>query len=584
MRWLIDVSLQWKITLILVIVIAGAGAIYFVSDSLIEDIDANMTELVEWEMEAAIRIMDLKAELNSTRGHLLELFIQTDEVSRRKVEKQLEQNKNRIYDRLNQLEAKIGDEPALMTMLVDLKQYIEQYLSNQQQEITLMQAGRMQEAEEMGRTVQAEIFKAMMADTEQLLMHLKNDVITQQRELQSTIERSSAIFALLVLLLILIAIVSLYFVNRYVIIPMRSLTGNANEISEGNLRIQLDAIERNDEIGNLWNAFAHMLNSLKEVAAIAERVSQNDLRVNITPKSDNDVLSISLNKMVDNLMNFSGKLREVAGILNTSAQSVLSSTSDLASSASETATSMTETTATVEEAKQASHLSNKKAREVSERAQASVDISDKGRENFRNTIQGINRIGREMDTIADNVIKLSEQSKAIGEIISTVNDLAEQSNLLAVNASIEAARAGEHGKSFGVVAQEIKHLADQSKESTGQIRSILNDIQSSISTVVLSTEQGTKSVQSGVALVNEANEAMEELSDSINLAAEAGIQIAASSHQQEIGMTQIAAAMENIKTASTHNASATKELQDLARKLREANETLNTMLESVRSS
>ena len=82
-----------------------------------------------------------------------------------------------------------------------------------------------------------------------------------------------------------------------------------------------------------------------------------------------------------------------------------------------------------------------------------------------------------MESVAQSIVRLSEQSQTIGEIIATVNDLAEQSNLLAVNAAIEAAKAGEHGKGFAVVAQEVKSLAGQSKQATNQVRAILGDIQ-----------------------------------------------------------------------------------------------------------
>src|SRR5208283_131969 len=97
----------------------------------------------------------------------------------------------------------------------------------------------------------------------------------------------------------------------------------------------------------------------------------------------------------------------------------------------------------------------------------------------------INIIREQMDSIRETVLELSERAQAIENIMSTVQDLADQSHLLAVNASIEAARAGEYGKGFSVVAQEIKALADQSKGSTGQIKTILDDIRRRINSVVI---------------------------------------------------------------------------------------------------
>jgi len=126
-----------------------------------------------------------------------------------------------------------------------------------------------------------------------------------------------------------------------------------------------------------------------------------------------------------------------------------------------------------------------------------------------------------MESIAESIVRLSEQSQAIGEIIATVNDLAEQSNLLAVNAAIEATKVGEQGKGFVVVAQEIKSLATQSKEATAQVRTLLGDIQKATSAAVLATEQGNKAVEAGVKQTAEAGDSIRLLADSVNEAAQA---------------------------------------------------------------
>src|SRR6185437_10071117 len=120
-----------------------------------------------------------------------------------------------------------------------------------------------------------------------------------------------------------------------------------------------------------------------------------------------------------------------------------------------------------------------------------------GRRAVEDSIDGMAQIRLQMELIAESIVRLSEQSQAIGEIIATVNDLAEQSNLLAVNASIEAAKAGEHGKGFAVVAQEVKSLAVQSRQATAQVRSLLNDIQKATGSAVSAAEQGSRVVEAG---------------------------------------------------------------------------------------
>ena len=169
------------------------------------------------------------------------------------------------------------------------------------------------------------------------------------------------------------------------------------------------------------------------------------------------------------------------------------------------------------------------------------------------TMEGINHIKGLMETVAESVVMLSEQTQAIGEIITVVNDLAQQSNLLAVNAAIEASKAGEHGKGFAVVAQEIKSLADQSKQATEQVRTILGDIQKATGKSVLAAEQVSKAVEGGVKQTTESGESIRKLAESISEAAQAAEQIAVSSQQQLAGMEQVAIAMENIKQATQQN-------------------------------
>ena len=185
------------------------------------------------------------------------------------------------------------------------------------------------------------------------------------------------------------------------------------------------------------------------------------------------------------------------------------------------------------------------------------------------TLAGMNRIREQMEFIAGSIVRLSEQSQAIGEIIATVNDLAEQSNLLAVNAAIEAAKAGEQGKGFAVVAQEVKSLAEQSKQATAQVRGILGDVQKATSAAVMATEQGSKVVEAGVKQSAEVNEAIRQLGESIAEAAQASTQIAASSQQQVVGMDQVAQAMESIKVASAQNVAGTKQAEAAAQQLHE---------------
>lgn len=272
-------------------------------------------------------------------------------------------------------------------------------------------------------------------------------------------------------------------------------------------------------------------------------------------------------------------LREVIGRLASSTAEISAMTRQVASGAAETAAAVSETTSTVEEVKQTATVSASKAKSVSQTAQRSVEISDSGQKAAEDSLEGMQVIRKQMDTIAQSVIRLSEQGQAIGEIIATVNDLADQTNLLAVNASIEAARAGEYGRGFGVVAQEVKSLADQSKLATAQVRTILGEVQRATGSAVMATEQGNKAVDAGVQQTSSVGATIQQLATCISDSAQSAAQIAASSQQQLAGMDQVALAMENISQASKQNAAGTGQAQRAAEDLKELAERLRLLIE-----
>jgi methyl-accepting chemotaxis protein len=321
---------------------------------------------------------------------------------------------------------------------------------------------------------------------------------------------------------------------------------------------------------------------LSEIARVAEQVATGDLTIQ-TPYADRrdevGTLAQTFRRMISSLSSLNREILEGVNVLASSASEILASTTQMAAGAAEAATAVSQTTTTVEEVKQTAQLSSQKAKYVSDSAQRAAQSSVNGKLAVEESIAGMNRIKDQMGSIAESIVRLSEQGQAIGEIITTVNNLAEQSNLLAVNAAIEAAKAGEQGKGFAVVAQEVKNLADQSKQATAQIRTILNDIQRATNAAVMATEQGTKAVESGVKQSTEAGKSIQQLTESITESSQAATQIAASSQQQSVGMDQVVLAMDNIKQASSQNAASTKQAETAARGLYDLGQKLKQIVE-----
>ncbi|MCX8012965.1 MAG: methyl-accepting chemotaxis protein, partial [Rectinema sp.] len=219
------------------------------------------------------------------------------------------------------------------------------------------------------------------------------------------------------------------------------------------------------------------------------------------------------------------------------------------------------------------------AHNVAEAVSHTDEVRKEGIASLEAMSQSIERIKEQMEKIAQSILNLSEQSQAIAEIISAVDDIAEQSNLLAVNAAIEAAKAGEQGKGFSVVAQEVKSLADQSKQSTRQVRKILSDIQKATSNAIMATEQGNKEVALGVEKSREVNAAIESLSDSIQGSTQLTQQITYANDQQLTGIEQINMAMDNIKVASRQNVDAARNLEQAVNTIKELSTNLKTLVE-----
>jgi methyl-accepting chemotaxis protein len=246
---------------------------------------------------------------------------------------------------------------------------------------------------------------------------------------------------------------------------------------------------------------------------------------------------------------------------------ILQAVAQQSSGASEQSAAITETTATVSQVKASADQAVQMALVVSDTTQEASRRAGDGVQTAQRAVDGMVDLRTKVETIAENILALSEQSQKIGDIITTVSDLADQSNLLALNAAIEASRAGEQGKGFAVVATEIRSLAEQSKAATAQVRTILGDIQRATNATVLSTEQGTRGVDAGIVLVERTGQTIGELALVIENAYESAQLIAASVRQHSVGMEQVAVAMANINLATIQSLSATADTRKAAESL-----------------
>jgi methyl-accepting chemotaxis protein len=429
-----------------------------------------------------------------------------------------------------------------------------------------------------GRTLMDDIRKLFgeMQSEEQALLKVRSD------KAKIGAEEAKTTIVIGTLAALVLAALAGFVITLDISRPLRELTAVAERITVGDLTVDLRADTRSDEVGVLARTFARMTDSLRTMAGAAEQIAAGDLRAGVRPQSTHDVLGTAFAKMSENLRGQIQGLIDGANVLGTAVTQIVASSTELAATASQSAAAVSETTTTVEEVRQTAHVASQKAKLVSDSAQKTAQITQSGRKSTEELIAGIARIQEQMSAIAASMMRLSEQSQAIGQIMATVEELATQSNLLAVNAAIEAAKAGEQGKGFAVVAQEVKSLAEQSRHATNQVRTILGDIQKATTAAVMASEEGSKAVEAGTRQSAVAGDSIQALSSNVLEAAQAATQIAASSQQQLVGVDQVAMAMESIKQASNQNVVGARQLEAAARNLNELGQRLKTMVEGYR--
>jgi methyl-accepting chemotaxis protein len=331
----------------------------------------------------------------------------------------------------------------------------------------------------------------------------------------------------------------------------------------------------------LRSSIAKPLDSFME---FVERVGRGELGGQMATVGNDEIgrLGGTLNSMVEGLRQLARQSRETTENLNAAAAEIRASTQEQAASVEEQLAAVQETAATVDEITHAGAQIGKRAQEVIASAQATAQTSMSGLQAVDETARAMDAIREQAEMVAENIVALSEKTQAVGEIITSVNDISERTHLLALNAAIEAAAAGEHGRSFAVVASEMKVLADQAKDATGQVRSILGDIQRGINTSVMLTEEAVKRVTAGKERTDTTQQTITEISSSIQESVQTFQQIVASTNQQQLGIEQVMGALQNIRQASQQTAAGTRQLDTAAANLSDLSQQLLGLAERYR--
>jgi methyl-accepting chemotaxis protein len=312
--------------------------------------------------------------------------------------------------------------------------------------------------------------------------------------------------------------------------------------------------------------FRWVARRLGRMVSFAQEVAGGELGRTLDEPNDDELgrLADALRVMTQRNRNVVGQLVDASRSLNAAAGELFDSSQRQASNASRQAASVTEMGATVAQLREIFSQATSKAESVIDLARRSEESSTGGAQAVRESIDGIGQLRAQVAQIAQTIAGLVQRTEQIDAIIDVVTDLAEQSNVLAINAGIEAARAGEHGRGFAVVAREVSRLADRSKESTSQVRTILQDIKLAGREAVRVIDEGNRRAESSVQVANAAGEAIRRLGDAIATSSGAATQIASSTRQQSDGIDQIWQATKELDRIARETANGIHQLESAA--------------------
>ncbi|HYT19338.1 MAG TPA: methyl-accepting chemotaxis protein [Candidatus Polarisedimenticolia bacterium] len=383
--------------------------------------------------------------------------------------------------------------------------------------------------------------------------------------------------------------------------PVQALAEFSERLAAGDPRARAE-VNSNDELGyiaeNLNRAVAKvskatsnqdandaLQRSITELLSVINQVARGDLSQR--GKVTNDALgnvTDSINYMLDNFTKVLERVRKAAMEVTSCSNNILVAADEMQAGATQQDQEITNTSSAVEELTVSMKQVSNNAEASAEAARRALDAAEQGNRAVRDTLEGMQRIRASVQATAKKIKSLGDRSLEISEIINVINDITEQTNLLALNAAIEAARAGEAGRGFAVVADEVRKLAEHSRSATKDIAALIKAIQAETNEAVVVMEEGTKEVEGGAQLADQAGRALDAISNVVRQSAELVQEISLASKQQVRGTEGVAHAMQIISSITRQTSQGTRGTVATVSQLVKLSDQLNEALAQFRAS
>jgi twitching motility protein PilJ len=398
-----------------------------------------------------------------------------------------------------------------------------------------------------------------------------------------------------------VAIAVLFMLSNKVAKPVSELVEYSRKFAAGEYSSR-PHIESDDDFGLIAENFVrsserinravlnqeaqeNLQKSVTEFLTVVSQIGRGDLtlRGRVTSDGLGNVVD-SVNYMLDNFVKVLERVRKAAIDVSSSANEILLSSEDMASGAVQQDQEITNTSSAVEELTVSMKQVSNNAEASAEAARRALDAAEQGNRAVRDTLEGMQRIRSSVQATAKKIKSLGDRSLEISEIINVINDITEQTNLLALNAAIEAARAGEAGRGFAVVADEVRKLAEHSRTATKDIAALIKAIQAETNEAVVVMEEGTKEVEVGARLADQAGKALEAISSVVRQSAELVQEISLASKQQVRGTEGVANAMQIISNITRQTSQGARQTARTVENMVKLSEQLNEALSQFRIS